>query len=68
MRSYDILGARTLKKNTTALLVGSKEFGLDVNADKTKCMAMSRDQNAGRSRNVKTDNSSFEKVEDLKYV
>ena len=32
---------RTPKKNTTALLFGSKEIGLDVNADKTKYMVMS---------------------------
>ena len=32
-----------------AVLVASKESGLEVNADKTKYMVMSRDQNAGRS-------------------
>jgi len=31
---------------TSALLVGSKETGLEVNADKTTYMVMSRDQNA----------------------
>jgi len=46
------------------LLVGSKETGLEVNADKTKCMVMSRDQNAGQSQSMKTDNSSFERVKD----
>jgi hypothetical protein len=35
------------KKNTDALLVASKETGLEGNADKTKDMAMFRDQNAG---------------------
>jgi len=30
-------------------------------------MVTSRDQNAGRSHSMKTDNSSFERVEDLKY-
>jgi len=29
---------------------------------------MSRDQNAGRSHNIKTDNSSFERVEQFKYL
>jgi len=39
----NILGgsAQTLKKNTEALLVGSKETGLEVNADKTMNMVMS---------------------------
>jgi len=31
-------------------------------------MVMSRDQNAGRSHSIKTDNSFFERVEELKYL
>ena len=30
-----------------SLAVASKETGLEVNADKTKCMVVPRDQNAG---------------------
>jgi len=30
-------------------------------------MSMSRDQNSGRSHNMKIDNSSFESVEQIKY-
>jgi len=48
--------------------VDSKEMGLEVNADKTKYMVMSRDQNRGRSDSMKTENSSFERVEELKYL
>jgi len=46
----DILGGsvHTINTNTKALLVGSKEMGLEVKANKTKYMVMSRDQNAGR--------------------
>jgi len=29
---------------------------------------MSRDQNAGRSLNIKTDNSTFERMEQFKYL
>ena len=47
-----------MKKNKEALLIGSKEIGLEVNADKTKYMVMSRDQNAERSHNIKNDNGS----------
>ena len=39
------------------------EIELEVNADKTKYMIMSRDQNAGRSHSMKNDNSSIERVE-----
>jgi hypothetical protein len=48
--------------------VDSKETGLEVNADKTKYMVMSRDQTAGRSHSMKIGNSSFKRVEDFKYL
>ena len=53
----------TIKKNTEALFVASKEMGLEVNADTTKYMVMSRDQNEGRSHSIRIDNSSFERAE-----
>jgi hypothetical protein len=37
----------TLKQDRETLVVASKEIGLEVNADKTKYMVMSGDQNAG---------------------
>jgi len=45
----NILGgsAHTVKENAEALVVATKEIGLKVNADKTKYMITSRDQNAG---------------------
>ena len=66
----NILGCsvHTLKKNTEALVDASKGTALEVNGDKTKCMAMYRDQDAGRSQNIKIDNNSFERVEKLKYL
>jgi len=39
-----------------------------VNSDKTKYMIMSQDQNPGRSHGMKIDNSSIERVEELKYL
>jgi len=60
----NILGGsvHTIKKNKEALVVASKETGLQINDDKTKLIVMSRDQNAGRSHNIKIDNSSFERM------
>jgi hypothetical protein len=65
----NILGGsvRTMK-NSEALVATSKENGLDVNADKTKYMVMSRDRIVGQSHNIKIDNSSFEMVEEVKYL
>ena len=57
----------TIKKNPETSVVASKETGLKVNADKTKYMVMSGDQNAGRSRRITIDNSSFAWVEEFKY-
>jgi hypothetical protein len=53
---------------TEALSVGSKEVGLKGNADKTKYMAMPRDKDAGRSHDIKIDNTSFERVEEFKCL
>ena len=56
----NILGGsiHTLKENSEALVAVTREIGLEVSADKTKYMVMSRDQNAGRIRSVRMDNST----------
>jgi hypothetical protein len=54
--------------NKESLVVAGKETGLEVNANKTKYIVMSRDQNAGRSHNVKTDNSSFQRADPFNYL
>ena len=66
----NILGrsVHTIKKNTWASVIASKEIGLEVSADKTKYMVMSEDQNAGRSHDIKTDSSCFERVEQFRYL
>jgi hypothetical protein len=57
--------AQTIKKDTVGSVVASKEIGLEANYDKNKYTVMSRDQNAGRSHNIKIYNSSFERVEEF---
>ena len=58
----------TLKENAEALVAATRKTGLEISADKTKYMVMSRDQNAGRIHSVRTDNSTFERVEEFTYL
>jgi hypothetical protein len=46
------MSVHTIKENIEALIVASKEIGLEVNADKTKYMVMSQDQNAGQNHSM----------------
>jgi len=66
----NILGVsiQTVKENAEALVVAIKETGLELNADKTKYVVVSRDQNARRRHSTKTDNTFFERVEEFRYL
>jgi hypothetical protein len=57
-----------IKKNAEALLVASKENGLEVNADKNKYILMSLDQVIGGSHNLNFDNRSLERLEEVRYL
>jgi len=57
-----------MEKPPEALLVASKGTVLKVNANKTKYMVMSLNQNAGRRQYVERDDSSFERVDGFRYV
>jgi hypothetical protein len=50
------------------VLIASKEIGLEVNAEKTKYMVMSRDQNGRQNGYIQIGNKSFETVEQFKYL
>ena len=66
----NILGGsiHNLEENAEALVAATRETGLEVSADKTKYMVMSRDQNAERIHSVRMDNSTFKRVEEFKYL
>jgi len=49
----------TLKKNAESLVAATREIRLEVSADKTKYMVMSRDQNTERIHIVMIDNSTL---------
>jgi hypothetical protein len=60
----------TIKKNTETLIDASTKVGLEVNAEKTKDVLMSRHKNAGQNHNIKVVNKSrsFENVAQFKYL
>ena len=66
----NILGrsVHSVKQNAEALVVATKETRREINADKTKYLIMSRDQNVGRSYSMKIDNNFIESVEEFKYL
>jgi len=58
----------TIKRNTKALVVAGTEIEIEVDADKTEYLVLHRDQNVGQSHSTKTENCSFERVEQFKYL
>jgi GTP-dependent phosphoenolpyruvate carboxykinase len=52
----------TIKENSESLLEASRNIGLEVNAEKTKYMIMSRYPNLGQNQNIRIANGSFENV------
>jgi hypothetical protein len=58
----------TIRRNTEALVIASKERGLEVNTEKTMYMVMSRDENAGQNGYIQMGNKSFDTVEQFKYL
>jgi hypothetical protein len=43
----------TIKENSETLLEASKDIGLEINAEKTKYMIMSRHPNSGQNQNIR---------------
>jgi hypothetical protein len=66
----NILGGsiHTIRKNTEALLIASKEIVFSAFTSKPKYMVMSRDQNAGQNGYIQIGNKSFETLEQFKYL
>jgi hypothetical protein len=58
----------TMKENTETLLGASRDVGLEINAEKTKCMIMSCYPNSGQNQNIRIGNELFENVAKFKYL
>jgi hypothetical protein len=62
------VAVNTKKENSETLLEVSRDIGLEINAEKTKYMIMSRHLNSRQNQNIRTANESFEKVAKFKYL
>jgi hypothetical protein len=58
----------TTKENTETLLEASRDAGLEINAEKTKYMIMSRHTNSEQNQNIRTANESFGNVAKFKCL
>jgi hypothetical protein len=60
----------TIKKSAETLIDASKEVGIEVNTEKTKCeyMLLSRHQNAVENHNIKIANRCFENMVQITYL
>jgi hypothetical protein len=58
----------TIKQSSETLLEASRDIGLEINAEETKYMIMSRYPNSGQNQNIRIANESFEKVATFKYL
>jgi hypothetical protein len=57
-----------MKENSETLLGASGEVGLEINAEKTKYVIMSRHPNSGQNQNIRIANELFENMATFKYL
>jgi hypothetical protein len=57
-----------IKEKSETILEASRDIGLEINAEKTKYMIMSRYPNSGQNQNIRTANESFENVAKFRYL
>jgi hypothetical protein len=57
-----------IKEKTETLLEASRDIGIEINAEKTKYMIMSRYPNSGQNQNIRIANELFESVVTFKYL
>jgi hypothetical protein len=58
----------TIKENTGTLLEASRDVGLEIKAEKTNYMIMSRYPNSGQNQNIRIANESFESLAKFNYL
>jgi hypothetical protein len=70
VHDINLLGnsVNAIKENSETLLEAGTNIGLEINAEKTKYMIMSRHPNSGQNQNIRIANESFENVAKFKYL
>jgi hypothetical protein len=58
----------TITENTETISEASRDVSLEINAEKTKNMIMSRHQNLRQNQNIRIDKEWFENVVKFKYL
>jgi hypothetical protein len=58
----------SFQENTETLLEANRDVGLEINAEKTKYMIMSRHPNSGQNQNIRIANESYKNMEKFKYL
>jgi hypothetical protein len=58
----------TMKQNSETLLEASRDIGLEINAEKTKYMLMSRHPNSGQKQNIRINTDHACRKRRLKWV
>jgi len=68
--NVNVLGGNVynIKERAVVPLVATIETGQELNADKSKYLILSQNQNAGRKHSIEIDNDYFEMVEEFKYL
>jgi hypothetical protein len=57
-----------IKEKTETLLEASRDIGIEINAEKTKYMIMSRHPNSGQNQNIRIANESLGNMAKFKYL
>jgi hypothetical protein len=58
----------TIKEKSETFLEASRDIDLEINAEKTEYMIMSRHPNSGQNQNIRIANESSENVTKFKYL
>jgi hypothetical protein len=67
--TWQLLGdsISTIKENTESLLEANRDVALEINAEKSKYVIISRHPKSGQNQNIRIGNESFENLKKFRY-